>query len=98
MFCGSEGYYFGWGKAGAGGQSFGLVGDYIDVGQCKCAGYFAEEGGLLVIRFDQREVDVRSPELQGKSGESGAGADVENAGMRRRPTHRGVRDEWGTQG
>ena len=75
---GSEGYEVGAG-AETGGHDFGTVGHYIDVGQCKCAGYFAEEGGLLVIRFDQREVDVRGPELQGKGGESRAGADVENA-------------------
>src|SRR6266849_3718098 len=74
---GSEGYEVGVG-AETGGHDFGSVGEYIDVGQCKCAGYFAEEGGLLVIRFDQREVDVGSPELQGKGGESGAGADVED--------------------
>ncbi len=48
---GSEGYYIGVG-AEAGGDDFGSVGDYIDVGQCKCAGHFAEEGGFLVIRFD----------------------------------------------
>jgi hypothetical protein len=76
---GSEGYDVGVGEAGAGGEDFGSVGDYIDVGQCKCAGHFAEEGGLLVIRFDQRQVDVRGPDLQRKGGESGAGADVEDA-------------------
>ena len=80
VFYGSEGYYFGTGEVGTGGQDFGSVGDYIDVGQCKCAGHFAEEGGLLVIRFDQRQVDVRGPQFQGKGGESGAGADVEDLG------------------
>jgi len=80
MFHGSEGYYFGTGKVGTGGQDFGSVGDYIDVGQCKCSGHFAEEGCFLVIGFDQRQVDVRGPEFQGKSGESGAGADVEDVG------------------
>jgi len=76
---GSDGYYFGSGKVGAVGQGFGPVGDYIDVSQCKCSGYFAEEGGLLVIRLDQGEVDVRGPEFQGKGGESGARADIEDA-------------------
>ena len=63
MFHGSEGYYFGTGKVGTGGQDFGSVGDYIDVGQCKSSGHFAEEGGFLVIGFDQRQVDVRGPEF-----------------------------------
>jgi hypothetical protein len=76
---GSESYYVGAGEVGAGGEGFGAVGDYIDVGQCKCAGHFPEEGGLLVIRFDQREMDGRGPDFQGKGGESGAGADVEDA-------------------
>ena len=61
------------------GHGFGPVGEYIDVGQCKFSGYLAEEGGLPVIRFDEREVNMRGPELQGKGGESGAGSDVENA-------------------
>ena len=77
---GSEGYYVGAREIGAGEQGFGSVGDYIDVGQCKCAGYFAEESGFLVIRFDQREVDLWSPDFQGKCGESGAGTYVEDAG------------------
>ncbi len=49
VFYGSESYYFGAGEVGAGGQDLGSVGDYIDVGQCKCASHFAEEGGFLVI-------------------------------------------------
>src|SRR5208282_3326066 len=56
---GSEGYYVGAREIGTGEQGFGSVGDYIDVGQCKCAGYFAEESGFLVIRFDEREVEER---------------------------------------
>ena len=79
VLYGSEGYDVGTGEAGAGGENFGSIGYYIDVGQCKCAGHFAEEGGLLVVRFDQRQVDVRGLDFQGKGGESGAGADVENA-------------------
>jgi hypothetical protein len=79
VLYGAEGYDVGAGEVGAGGEDFGSVGDYIDVGQYKCAGDFAEENGLLVIRFDQRQVDVRGPDLQGKGGETGAGADVEDA-------------------
>ena len=74
---GSEGYQVGAGEAGAGGYGAGSIGDYIDIRKCKCAGRFAEEGGLLVIRFDQRQMDVRGPDFQGKGGEPGAGADVE---------------------
>ena len=101
MFHRSEGYYFGTGEVGTGGQDFGSVGDYIDVGQCKRAGHFAEEDGLLVIGFDQRQVDARGPQFQGDGGESGTGADVEDAGsaggvpfgklragFRLRPAHR----------
>jgi len=80
MLHGSEGYYFGTGEVGAGGEDFGSVGNYIDVGQCKRAGHFAEEDGFLVIGFDQRQVDARGPQFQGDGGESGTGADVEDAG------------------
>lgn len=80
MLYGSEGDYFGAGRIEAGGEDFGPVGDYIDVGQCKCAGHFAEEGGLLVIRFDHCEMDLRGPHLQGKGWKSGTGADIEDAG------------------
>ena len=72
MFHGAESYYLGMGEVGTGGQDFGSVGDYIDVGQCKCAGDFAEKDGFLLIRFDQSQVDVGGPEFQGKSGEAGA--------------------------
>ena len=75
----SEGYYFGTGGIGTGGQDFGPIGDYIDVGQCKCAGDLAKEGGFLVIRFNHCEMDLRSPHLQGNGGKSGTGADVEDA-------------------
>ncbi len=91
-FYGSQGYYVGVGAGGMGGQGFGSIGDYIDIGQCKCAGHFPEEGGLLVIRFDQRQVDVRGPNLQRESGESGAGTDVEDVqGMGWDLTYRQVR-------
>jgi hypothetical protein len=61
------------------GEIFGAAAEYIDVRQCKRAGYFAEEGGFLVVRFDQREIDVRVPELEGDAGESGAGTDIGQA-------------------
>ena len=57
-----------------GGQGFGACVLYIDVRQCKGAGDFAEEGGFLVVGLDQGEGKVRSPELDGEAGESGAGA------------------------
>jgi hypothetical protein len=75
----SEGYHLGSRETGAGNQGFESIGNYIDVGQCKRARHFAEEGGLLVIRFDQGQVDMGSPELQGNRGKPGAGADVEDA-------------------
>ena len=71
-FYGSQGYYV----VGRTGQSFGAGGLYIDVRQCKGAGDFAEEGGLLLVGLDQREGDVGRPELDGDAGESGAGAEV----------------------
>ena len=37
--------------------------DYIDVGQCKFVGHFAEERGFLVIRLDESELDLRGPEF-----------------------------------
>ena len=56
------------------GEGFGASVLYIDSGQCKSAGDFAEEGRLLVIRLDQGQGDGRRPELDGEAGESGAGA------------------------
>ena len=58
------------------GQGFGTGVLYIDVRQCKCAGEFFEEGGFLLVRFDEREVDSWIPELEGDAGESGARAYV----------------------
>ena len=52
VLYGSEGYDFGLEDFGASGYGFRPVGDYIYVCQCKCAGYFAKEGGLFVIRLD----------------------------------------------
>jgi hypothetical protein len=92
VFDGAEGDEGGLGEGGVGGQGFGAGGDYIDVRKCKCAGGFAEESGLLVVRFDESEMDVGGPELEGKGGESSAGADVED-------THIPTQAElgWGTR-
>ena len=65
--------------AQTGGEGLGALGHYIDVRQFKFAGHFAEEGGLLVVRFDERELDGRRPDLQGESWKAGTGTDVDNA-------------------
>ena len=57
-------------------EVFGALILYIDVRQSKGARDFAEEGGLLMVGLDQGEREVRSPELDGKAGESGAGTYV----------------------
>lgn len=49
---------------------------YIDIRQCKGAGEFAEERCFLVVRFDQRDVDVRHPQFDGDTGEARTGAYV----------------------
>jgi len=72
LLYGAEGDYV----EGCGREGFGAGGLYIDVRQCKGPGDFAEESGLLVTRFNQREGNVRGPEFDGEAGESGAGADV----------------------
>ena len=77
MFHSPQGHDVGWFEAGLGGNGFSPISDYIYVRQCKCTSDFLKKGGLFVIRFDQGEVNVGSPDLQGKSGESSAGADVE---------------------
>ena len=82
VLYGSEGYDVSAREVCAGGQGLDSIGYYIDIGQFKCASHFAEEGALLVIRFDQRKVDVRSPKFQRQAGEPGARADVED---QRRP-------------
>ena len=79
-FDGAEGDYV---ESGSG-KGFGARGLYIDVRQCKGAGDFAEEGGLLVIGFDQGQGDLGDPEFYGDAGESGAGAYVGEAGVERR--------------
>ena len=53
-------------------KGFGAGRLYIDVRQYKGAGDFAQEGCLLVIGLDQREGDLRRPELDWNAGETGA--------------------------
>src|SRR5260370_33092288 len=65
---------------GSQGEGFGADVLYIDVRQCKGAGDFAEEGGFLLVGFDQREGDLRSPEFYGDAGEASTGAHVGYAG------------------
>ena len=79
-FHGAEGYDVGC-RAGAG---FGAAGEHIDVRQCKGAGELAEEGYLLVVRFDQGEMELGGPEFDGDSGEAGAGSDVDQGSTGRR--------------
>ena len=69
----SQGYYVG----GRVGVVLGASGEYIDVRQCKAAGDFAQEGGFLVVGFDQGQVDLGRPDFYGQAGEAGAGADVD---------------------
>jgi len=71
-FDGAEGDYV----EGGGGEGFGADVLYIDVRQCKGAGEFAEEGGFLLIGFDQGEGDVVGPEFDGDAREAGARAEV----------------------
>jgi hypothetical protein len=72
---GAEGYYAeaGWG------EGFGADGLYIDIRQCKGAGYFAEEGRFLLIGLDKSQGDVRGPEFEGNAGETGSRAEVGHA-------------------
>jgi hypothetical protein len=60
-------------------EGFGADILYIDVGQCKGAGDFAEEGGFFVAGFDEGEGDLRGPEFDGNAGETGARAQVGEA-------------------
>jgi hypothetical protein len=78
VLYGSEGYYVGFRKVWTSDEGFRPVGDYIDVRQCKCPGYFAEKDGFLLIGFDQGEMDVGGPDFDGEGGESGATAYVED--------------------
>jgi hypothetical protein len=67
----AEGYHFG--PAGVVG---GAAGKYFDMGQCEGADHLPQESDLLLIGFDQGEVNVGSPDPDGQAGEASAGADV----------------------
>ncbi len=62
---------------GLGSEAFGAAGEYIDVRQCKAADDFAQEGRLLLVRFNQCELDVGRINLDGKAGEASTGANVD---------------------
>ena len=49
---------------GLAGEVFRTGGNYIDIRQCKRAGHFFQEGGFLVIRFDEGEVNLRRPDRE----------------------------------
>jgi hypothetical protein len=76
---------------GVGGEGFGAGGLYIDVRQCKGAGDFTEEGGFLVVGFNQSQADRRTPELYGNAWEACAGAYVGNSNILHHSGHRGHR-------
>src|SRR5437660_1520127 len=61
------------------GKVFSACANYIDIRQCKCASNFLQEGGFLVIGFNQGEVNLRRPDLNGNARKSSAGAYVDNA-------------------
>src|SRR5439155_15103028 len=61
------------------GKVLGAGGDYIDIRQCKGTANFLQEDGFLLIRFNQREVNLRRPDFNGNAREAGAGAYVDNA-------------------
>src|SRR5579863_2720859 len=65
------------------GEVLGATGEYIDVGQCKTADDFAQKGRLLLIRFNQSDMDGRSPNLDGQAGKTRAAPDVEKAAFSR---------------
>lgn len=69
---GSQGHYVG----GGGGELLGSLIEDFHARQSQGAGGFAEEGSLLVIRFDEREMKRGRPDFQRESGEAGAGAEI----------------------
>jgi len=75
VFYGAEGYYVG-GRVGVG---FGASGEYIDVRQCESSNDFAQERRFLLVGLDQGCVDKGGPHFYGEAGESGSGADVDEA-------------------
>ena len=67
----------------SGQELLGSTAKYIDVGQCKSADHFAQEGSFFVVGFNEREADVRRPELHGQSGETRSGANVDDVRLPR---------------
>ncbi len=52
------------------GVILGAAAKYIDVRQCKGADDLAQKRRFLVVRFDQGEMEVRRPDLDGQAGEA----------------------------
>jgi hypothetical protein len=63
-------------------KRFGAGVLYIDIRQCKGTGDLAEEGGFLVVRFDQGQGDPGHPQFDGESGKSGTGTYIGNRDRR----------------
>jgi hypothetical protein len=55
---------------------FGARGLDFDVRELERANHLPKEGRLLLVRFDERDMKLRSPELDGEAGEASAGAYV----------------------
>ena len=66
------------------GDGFSTVDLYIDISQCKRTDNFTEEGGFLMVRFNQGHVNRGRPKFDGDAGKSGTGAQVGGAGLCRR--------------
>ncbi len=64
---------------------FRASGEYIDIHQCKCADHFAQERGFLLVGFNERDMQIRSPDFDGEAGEAGAGAKVDEVASPRPP-------------
>ena len=64
------------------GMGFGPSGEYTHASQSEGANYFAQEGGLPLVGFDQRHGQGRIPKFDRKTGEAWARAHVDqmNAG------------------
>lgn len=48
-----------------------------EIGEFKGAANFAQEGGFLAVAFDQSELELQRPILEGQARESGTAADVD---------------------
>lgn len=79
-------------ESGLWGEVFSTPGEYIDVCQCKRPDHLAKEGDFLVLGFEKGGAESWRPELDGKTGEACAGADIEEIkGGLLRPTGEGAR-------